>query len=366
MTKNSQNTSIVEHLEKLIEFQTYAGNMPQTDACFNYLQTILSETGMHVERHTSDGFPSLIATTKASSHPKVFLQAHLDVVPAKPAQFKLTEKSGKLYGRGSYDMKFAVACYIQLVIDLKAQLHNYDFGIMLSCDEEIGGENGVCYLLNKGYGAEVCILPDGGNDWKIETSCNAVWIARLVADGQSAHGSRPWEGRNAINNLVDGLNEIHSLFGELKPYKNSVTISKIHGGEAMNQVPDEAEAILDMRFINDREYTNLSKSIMRIAKSLNLNLETVAYVKARNVNVNQPEVKSFIKLAGKLLGKPIIKTHSFGASDACYFADHDIPTIVIRPIGDGAHSDHEWIEKDSLFTFYEVMKRYITETTKIN
>lgn len=263
-------------------------------------------------------------------------------------------------------MKFAAACYLQLLDDLQVIPGNYDFGIMFTSDEEVNGKNGVCYLLNKGYGAEVCILPDAGNDWHIETTCNAVWITRLVSEGVSAHGSRPWEGRNAINNLVEGLSEIHNLFGELEPFKNSITISKIQGGQAINQVPDQAEATIDMRFISDKDYVAHRVKIENIAKARKLTLKTVAYVASRNVDTNQPAIKEFLDIAEQLHGQPITKTHSFGASDACYFANHGIPTIVMRPTGGGAHSDHEWIDKAELLKFYELIKTYVTRTAKVD
>jgi succinyl-diaminopimelate desuccinylase len=352
-------------LSDLIGFQTVSGHTKEVDACFDYIAAFLEDYDLKVLRLTSNGFPSIVASSQASKTPKVLLQAHIDVVPAKPGSFKLTEKNDRLYGRGVYDMKFAAACYLQLVHELKDQLARYDFGIMFTSDEEIGGENGVSYLLDQGYGAEVCLLPDGGNDWHIETTCNAVWIVRITADGQSAHGSRPWEGQNAINELVEGLGEIHNVFGELKPNKNSVTISKIQGGSAMNQVPDRAEAILDMRFINDKEYEQQRTTIQKIVNKRGLQLEKVALVKARSVDVTQPHVASFLAIAQQVRGEPITKTHSFGASDACYFANHGIPTVVIRPTGGCHHGDNEWIDKNSLLQFYEVIKKYITQSTPI-
>lgn len=352
-------------LSDLIAFRTRSGDPAETKACFDYIYACLSKSSMHITLHSNEGLPSIVATAQAGKHPKVLLQAHLDVVPAAPNFYKLSEKDGRLHGRGVFDMKFAAACYLKLVKDLKNELDTYDFGIMFTSDEEIGGENGVKYLLNNGYGADVCLLPDGGNNWQIETTCNAVWIIRVIASGKSAHGSRPWEGFNAINKLVAALSEIQDIFGALEPFKNSITVSKIHGGSALNQVPDHAEAVIDMRFINDKERIKCSKKIQKIIQSHELQLEVVATVKARSVDITQREIASFLKVAEQHIGKPIDSTHSFGASDACYFADHDIPTIVIRPTGDGAHSNHEWIDKAELFQFYDVIKTYITQTTKI-
>jgi succinyl-diaminopimelate desuccinylase len=362
---NAATGDVLDIFSDLIAFPSVSGHTKQVDACFDYLEEFLKKRQLHVTRLNSEGFPSVIASSTVTKAPRVLLQAHIDVVPANPNLFKLTEYDGKLFGRGVFDMKFAAACYLQLAEDLKDELHNYDFGIMFTSDEEIGGTNGVSYLLDQGYGADVCILPDGGNDWQIETTCNALWIVRLSASGQTAHGSRPWEGQNAINNLLGGVSDVQQVFGELKPLKNSITISKIQGGSAVNQVPDHAEAVLDMRFINNEEYVRHKEIISKIAADNELRLDTVGYVEARNVDIARPSVASFLKIAEQVIGKPIPKTHSFGTSDACYFTDHGIPTIVIRPDGGGPHSDHEWIDKAGVVQFYEVIKQYVMQTTKI-
>jgi len=362
---NAATSGVLDILSDLISFQSVSGHSSEVDSCFDYIETFLLERHMQVTRLTSNGFPSIIATSRVTKTPQVLLQAHVDVVPAKDDFFKLSEKEGKLYGRGVFDMKFAVACFLQVAHALKDRLDDYDFGIMFSSDEEIGGKNGVSYLLDKGYGADVCILPDGGNDWQIEATCNGLWIVRILASGQSAHGSRPWEGRNAINNLIEGLSEIREFFGELKPLKNSITISNIQGGSAVNQVPDHAEAVLDMRFINAQECATHKQAIKKILARRGLEFATVGFVEARSVDITQPDVASFLAIAEDVTRQPITKTHSFGTTDACYFTEHDIPTIVLRPTGGGAHSDHEWIDKAGVVQFYEVIKQYVMQTTKI-
>jgi succinyl-diaminopimelate desuccinylase len=359
----SSDTSLQEILDTLICFPTLAERNKDMVNCFEYLENFLNKANMKVNSHQSKLNPSLVATSKSTKHPKVILQAHIDVVPAKAKDYKLTKTSGKYHGRGVYDMKFAAACYLRLAEELSDKMSDLDFGIMFTADEESGGQNGVKYLLDEGYSANVCILPDGGNDWKIEKTSNAAWIAKLSSNGISAHGSRPWEGKNAINNLLEGLSEIHHVFGELKPHKNSVTISKIRGGEAFNQVPDYAEATIDMRFVNDKEYQKIKKKIELIAKDLDLKIETIARMEARDIDIEEPNIKSFLKISEKIIGKPIESTHSFGTTDACHFAKHSIPTIVIRPPGGGAHSSAEWLDIEGLEQFYQILKIYITDSS---
>jgi len=358
-------SNLQKHLAKLVAYPTVTQDTASSEACLNYVADWVQARGLHISKSVSHGFTSLVATTRPTSHPKLLLQAHLDVVPAaQPELFQLQDRGDKLYGRGVYDMKFAVACYLQLIEDLAADLALYDFGIMLTSDEEIGGQNGVKYLLEQGYRADVCLIPDGGNDWKIEASCNGIWMIRLSATGKAAHGSRPWEGDNAINKLLACIAEIHELFGNMTADRNTMVLSQIKGGAAINQVPGQAEATIDMRFINRQAYETQRQQIEKIIKQYGLTVETLAEVNVVNTDLKNPQVRQFIEVAERVRGKPLESCHSLGATDAQHFVPTGIPTIVIRPSGGGHHGDEEWIDKRELLEFYAVLKTYVTEVAR--
>jgi succinyl-diaminopimelate desuccinylase len=357
---------LIAILRDLVGFQSVSGNFAGTEECFHYLRRSLIEAGLDTQLLRSNDLPSIFATTQPDTKkPKLILQAHMDVVPAKPPGFNMREEDGKLYGRGVFDMKFAAACYLQLVQELKDELGMYNFGLMLTSDEEIGGDDGVGYLLEQGYSAEVCMLPDGGDQWEIEASCNGVWFARIKASGVAAHGSRPWEGENAIGMLIEALDEIKGLFGELGHGKSSITISQISGGEAINQVPDSAEATLDMRFADKEQFDSYKNAVSLITSNRGLELLTIAETPCGLVDMQNQHVIDFMVVAERIHGQPIGRNHSLGASDARFFAQKNIPTIVIRPSGGGHHGNNEWIDKAELLKFYELVKAYVTETTKI-
>ncbi len=358
-------TPLLKQLDKLIAFQTVNLNKVELDRCFTYLNNQLKAKKLHTSVHSSSGFPSIIATTKATKTPHILLQAHIDVVPGDIKLFKLREQSNRLYGRGVFDMKFAAACYLQLLNDLELPLDQYNFGIMLTADEEIGGENGVAYLLKQGCRADICILPDGGNNFKIETSSNDIWLVRLSTKGVSAHGSTPWDGKNAIDNLIYVINEIKLLFESPKPFCNSLTLSQINGGQAINQVPNYAEATIDMRFADKTLKQSQLKAINQIVKKHHVKLETLAQVDGIDVDLNHPEVSKFLELAKATHKKPIKPVHSFGSSDARYFYQHNIPTVIMRPKGGGAHSEREWLDKADFNRFYELLKIYIEEHARV-
>lgn len=182
-------------LEDLVAFRTVTGDYEAAMGCLGYAEAYLKNQGMKVARHEFNGFPSLVATTRRAKTPKVLLQSHIDVVAAPDSCFNIKRKGNKLFGRGVMDMKFATAVFLKIAGDLKDSLADYDFGIMLTSDEETGGADGVKALLDAGYGAGVCLLPDAGKGWKLETSHKGCWIGCAKAKGVAAHGSKPWKAR---------------------------------------------------------------------------------------------------------------------------------------------------------------------------
>lgn len=352
-------------LTELVAFKTVSGELPAAYACTEYLENFLMQRGMHVQRHLSNELPSLVATARQTKSPKVLLQAHLDVVPGPASLFKLVESSGRLIGRGTFDMKFAGAVYLKLVDDLQADIDKYDFGLMFTFDEEIGGRDGVGALLEAGYRSQVCILPDAGDNWRIETTQKGVWLVRLSATGVAVHGSRPWEGDNAIHRLNAALYEVNQLFAGQNSKTDSLSINMINGGNAMNQVADWAEAVLDIRFISNAGYERITNQVKKIAAEHDLTISTAACIKPTVTDLKNPLVASFLQVAQAVHGAKLDEICSLGTSDSHFFADLGIPVILLRPHGGAPHSDAEWVDKASLEKYYQLIRRYVQKEAKL-
>src|SRR6266496_2173015 len=219
-------------LEKLVSIPTVTGESVPIGVAINYIEDYLLERGMKVERLVSDGHASLVATASGTKTPKVMLAAHVDVSPGSDEQFFLRETAGRLYGRGVVDMKFAIASYLQIVDDLRNQLNKYDFGIMITSDEEEGGLNGTAHLVNKGYLPKVCVLPDGGDNWQIQTFAKGFFYLEITVHGKAAHGSRPWLGDNAIVTLTHVITDIAALFPDMSADTNTYNIGLVRGGDS--------------------------------------------------------------------------------------------------------------------------------------
>ena len=360
------NKPLIEVLSDLVSYPTVSGDNIAAARCIGYMEDYLRDRGMHVRLHLSEGFPSIVATTRDTSHPKVLLQAHLDVVPAPDSLFEVHVDDGKLVGRGVFDMKFAGAIFLKLIDELGDDLHNHDFGIMFTFDEEIGGRNGAGALVEKGYSADVCVLPDAGDNWQIEVNQKGLWICRLLTRGLSAHGSRPWEGDSAILRLIKALDDAEELFEGQNKNTDTLSINEIQGGSAPNQVPANASATLDIRFLDENSHQSIREKLHEIAKNHDAEIETIASIKNCTTDTDNPYVSSFLEIAEEVHGASINTLTSLGHSDSHYFVNVGIPTILLRPDGGAAHSDNEWIDIESLEKYYTLIKRYVEKEAAIS
>lgn len=362
-----EQTKILQHLEALVGFNAETRTQANVLELLNYCNRVLQATGVFhdCKIHTFNGYHNLTASTQNTKSPRVLLQGHIDVVPA-PSELVYHVKDEKVFGRGVFDMLFATACYLAFIEEHKDKLRELDFGIMLTGDEEIGGVNGVMALLEHGYGADVCILPDAGNGFgDLNISAKGVYHFKLVVKGRAHHGSRPWEGDGAANKLVLAL---HALLAEFDMYdknNSTMTVAILGGGDANNKGPSTAAANVDIRFKDKLDFVRIQNKIEQICQKYTAHLEGVELGSDYNLNTDDPYVAQFIDLYKKRLGKGPTLGKAHGSSDARYFSDAKIPVIMFRPDGGGAHADDEYLSLASLDKFYTVFEEYVMKAAKI-
>lgn len=364
-----------ERLEKrlaaLVALPTVQSQTEINLAAISGIGTELASYGMrtHVEPGES---PWLIATTRATKHPKVLLAAHLDVVdPNSPDQHTMRIADGKIIGRGVFDMKFAIACYVELIrqLNIKNALADYDLGILITTDEEKGGYQGVKHFLEQGWAADVVVLPDGGRDWKLELKAKGIIYLYLEAYGAATHSSRPWEGENASHKLIPALHDIMTSFPNRNPEQATVSINTVEttgvGRINTTQVPNHGKAGIDIRAYTTAEMNAAVEKIKQIAARHGLEMHITLNEQPVALMADHPLVQEFISSLSTVLGQPVEYTSSLGASDARHFAAKNLPTVLLYPHGGGAHSADEWMAQKDLPVFYNVIDHYINQTAKI-
>ena len=130
--------------------------------------------------------------------PTVVLGGHLDVVPAHAEQFEPRLEGDRLYGRGSYDMKGAIAAMMVVTAALRDQDQvRVRLGIVGDEESEEGEDRGCDSLVDGGFTGDFAITGEP-TDLHIGVEAKGVLALRLEVGGTAAHGATPWLGDNAV------------------------------------------------------------------------------------------------------------------------------------------------------------------------
>ena len=353
-------------LQKLISFKSITQDRGENNKILNWVKDQIKDLPLFFNEIESNGVKSLVVTTQETKNPKLFLMGHLDVVPGSDSLFKAKIKDGKLFGRGASDMKFATACYLKLLKELGQDLKKYNFGVIWTTDEEVGGLNGTKAVKDAGYKADVYFLPDGGKNWNIENEAKGVWHLKIKARGKSGHGSRPWEGENAIEELMSFLIELKKHFPiseNRKHYHRTLNIGKIKGGEATNKIPDYAEANIDIRYLPQEGKEKIENILNLVKKDFSgIEIESLIMGNSFAVDQNNQYIQIVKNIIEKNLGKKSNFEFSHGASDARFFQES--PVVLVRPNGGNLHAENEWVDLKELDDFYLLVKFFVEKVAK--
>lgn len=355
-------------LLKLVSFKTETKNKKESKKAIDWIKNKLKNLPLKFVDFNFSGFPSLLILTKKTKNPKIFLAGHIDVVPAKKEDFLPKIKNGKIFARGVFDMKFALACYLKLLKELAGNLKNYNLGLMITSDEEIGGFLGTKKILERGYKSKAVFLPDGGKNWNLEIKAKGVWHLKIKIFGKSAHGSRPWEGKGANETLIDFLKEFKNFFPKepcriKNHWHKTLTVGKIEGGKVTNQVSDFSEALVDIRFLSLSQKEKLKEKIKFLQKKYkNIKIEEIIFANPYFISPKNKYLLLFQKIIKEKIKRKVSFSFSHGSSDARFFLEKKIPVILTRPKGGGHHSQKEWIDLKDLEKYYLVLKEFVKKT----
>lgn len=350
-------------LDQLVSIPSVSNN---TAACREILEFIAGQLESHHLFISSDmerENPWLIATTQDTKEPDILFAAHVDVIPAEQKMFTMKKIGGKLMGRGVYDMKLAAAVYLHLVREQADNLSKLNIGFLFTTDEEIGGLS-VPAVLELGWRPRIAFLPDGGDNWQIEELAKGLYGVVLTAHGKAAHGSRPWEGDNALHRIIDATTELRKLFPHQHPDTATLSINRVNGGSAVNQIADFASVEIDFRSFHKEDLALFYAEVVRICEEYDLEFDIVQEGGSHVFDKTADATKHFIAILESITSRPVEYTRSFGGSDARHFAHYNIPCVVIEPNGGGRHSDNEWVLASDLPLYYKLIETWALDSLK--
>ena len=248
-------------------------------------------------------------------------------------------------------MKGQLATIISL---LKNNKTKKKIAYIITSDEEIGGY--CCKEILKEYTAELAVIPDASSNFNLVVEEKGLLQLELTSYGTTAHASEPYKGDNAIIKLIDLYNELLKIYSKPKKdeFKTTINLSKLNGGESVNMVPGTATMTLDIRFEKSDSIDSILDNVNKLKKDIKVKVLDQGPI--FQVNENLPIIQIFIKEAEIILKHKVKIEKCVATSDAIYFSEKNIPTILMNPIGANWHGPNEYVEIESLYTLYEIFK----------
>ena len=349
----SKNLSSIEILEKLISFPTIS-KTPNIEL-INWVSELLGSFGIRstILRNEDGSRANLFATSSDTLEPGIMLSGHTDVVPTDGQNwhtnpFELKQSGGKLFGRGTADMKGFCASAIRIMCEASKKKLNTPLHLALSFDEEIGciGVRSLIEMLKTSpVKPKMCIVGEptllavaSGHKGKIalQTTCKGI-------EGHSALAPL---ALNAIHLGTDFVNIVREVQKEIinkgnedndydVPY-TTLHVGKMNGGVALNIVPNICTIDWEIRNLaNDSTETILT----RVKELVELKLQEYKNPEAKifwqetfsypglGTDINS-EIINFVR---SLTGTNNTIKVAFGTEGGLFHKEVGIPTVVCGP-----------------------------------
>jgi len=334
-----------------------------------------------------------------SARPSVHLNGHFDVVPVGQDwtvdPFGGAVRDGRLWGRGSADMKAGLAAAIYATEAVRRAGVELDGSVEVSgtVDEESGGWAGVAHLAETGRIAagrtDYVIIPEPLNVDRICVGHRGVYWFRVTARGRIGHGSMPFLGANAIEQMGAFLEAVRT---RLKPVleerrtampvvpagarRATINVNAVHGGQAGQEVQtpcvaDRCEAIFDRRFLLEEGFDATRKEIVDLLDAVaaedeqrSYELEDMMVVEPTLTPPDSPLTGSLDRSIQRVLGREADLIASPGTYDQKHVAriggvEH---CVAYGPgVLEQAHQPDEWCAVEDIVNATKVMALTLVE-----
>ena len=356
--------SFLEAAVELLSVESVSG---RPDELARAVDLVLDFTGpgFTVERFESAGTPGALVYHGAPRPAfAVILNAHLDVVPAPAAQFRPYREGDRLYARGAMDMKVAALAQALAFRELAGRLP-YPLGLMLVTDEETSAPQGTLDQLNEGVTAGFAVIGEA-TGLGIATECKGIVRVRLTAAGRSAHSAYLWQGDNAVlklNRAIGAILAAHPV-PDGEAWRATVSVARVDtSNRAMNQVPADAEAWLDIRFpAGDPGFDGKTPEQVG-AYVAGLCEPGVTAVAGRidppyRADERHPEVAALrAAVRGQGHTGEFLRRH--GSGDVCFFAEHGVVAVEFGIGGAGLHGPGEYADITTIAPYHQALTGFL-------
>ena len=391
--KHHMDHSAVAYLKQLVAIpsqnpmgRTETGTGFGESALTDHLESIFESLGLpHLRQSVHPGRENILARFDGDGDgPVVLFEAHQDTVPADGMTidpWNPLEEGGRIYGRGSCDVKGGMAAMLAVLARLRKQHPRNCPTVLLACsvNEEHGfsGVEALAPLLAGGMTGLVPVKPTAAivaEPTQLQTVIAHKGAVRwyLHTRGQAAHSSTPEEGSNAIYRMASILNALETYQRQVLPELGNhplcgpatLSVGVIRGGLSVNTVPDRCSIEIDRRLMPEEEpeqaQQHMSEYLAGTVGTDTFELET-PFMTAKPL----PDTGNgaLAQQLGEAIHAVVGQSRSIGvpyATDAPYIARLGIPTVVFGPGSvEQAHTKDEWISVNQLELAVDVLCRFL-------
>jgi succinyl-diaminopimelate desuccinylase len=346
--------------ERLISYDT--SRAEELVAAAGFVKGWLESRDIEVLHHDHNGLPVLVAEVGPARKdlPCVVFHGHLDVVPGRQEQYEPRIDGDKLYGRGAYDMKGALAAMMCALKDVERQER---VRVRLVCvpDEESEelDERATEGVVKRGLGGNFAITGEPTN-LHIGVEAKGVLAMSIEVHGRAAHSSTPWLGDNAVLKAIDVFRAIETL-----PFSRessemfdrpSINLGRIKGGDALNKVPDECTMAVDIRYLPGQDPAEILTQVESIPE---IDVTRTFIWPPVSVARTDPYVRALREAVARSIRGDAMSVGRDGASDAASFLGAGIPAVEFGPGGAGHHGPEEWVSVSSMARYRRALGDFI-------
>lgn len=345
--------------------------------CIDRIRLELDRLGFTYQVVETPGYPERPRYNLLSFHGDgqrtLYFHGHYDVVPAHSReQFDPRVEQGRLYGRGSADMKAALAAMIYaayLLKELQVPLLGR-IGLCIVADEETGGQGGSHYLEQIGLLGQDAIAmltpePTSGVVWNANRGAITL---QITVKGKAAHVGLQHQGTNAFEHMLQVATALQSLKAEVEKRKTSYHIvpgaaahsilmlgGQVEGGTNFNVVPETCTFTVDRRFNPEKdletEKTRLFALLEKLQRQgIELEIQVLQQAHSCGVSENHPVAQALAESIEAVTGERPAFEMCPGLLEIRWYARKGIPAFAYGPgFLEVAHGPNEAVEIERIY-----------------
>lgn len=364
-----QEAELVEYCREMVRIKSV--NPPGDEmAMAEYVANVLKSIGLEVKllKHSSSRASVLAILRGSGQAPALLYSAHLDTVPLGAEQwihepFAAETLDGKIWGRGSADMKGGLAALLVMakIMANSGLSIKGDLIFAITAGEEVDslGAKSVASYPDLGPVQAIIVPEPSYNDIYIAEK-GALWL-EISTYGKTAHGSMPALGKNAVMMMVELIKGLENFFIPFESHAMlggfSMSINTISGGIKTNVVPDRCVVSIDMRTVPGQDHHDIIARFQGLIKDLGKHdPDFKASIEITNdrppieTSPKEPVVKMMVDIVADITGEiPIPKGVNYYTDAATLAPAFKAPMIICGPGHPGlAHQPNEYVEIEKL------------------